>query len=101
MQGRTSAHVSTVSSALFFDGPRGVALFADPFAGAYVCWRERKPIGARVVFDVEYGEAGADIYPAAVIVLREISQADAQAIARRLDPHEKLARGYWYEVTPE
>lgn len=93
-----------ISNAVFFDGPRGVALFADLFAGAYCCWREPKAIGARVVFDVDYDRGTDDpakIYPCAVTVVRAITQRQAEAIARRLAPDEKLARGHWYEVTPE
>jgi hypothetical protein len=93
-----------ITEAVFFDGPRGVALFADLFAGAYCCWRKRKPIGARVVFDVDYDHGTDDpakIYLAAVTVVRAITQREAESIAHRLCPDETLARGHWYEVSPE
>ncbi len=93
-----------IPEAVFFDGPRGVALFADLFAGAYCCWQKPKPIGARVIFEVDYDHGADDpakIYPAAVTVVRAIKQREVEAIATRLCPDEKLARGHWYEVTPE
>lgn len=90
------------NQSVFFDGPRGVAIFADLFGKAYVCWTQPKPIGAAVSFDVVYGdETKVEDCKVAVKIVKAVTQAEVEAIARRLSPEEKLARGHWYEVTPE
>lgn len=98
-----SEAAQSIPSSVFFDGPRGVALFADLFGASYVCWSEAKPIGAMVKFHVLYGEDGLGIEETSVAVkiIRAVSQDHVESIAKRLDPSEKLARGHWYEVTAE